>query len=161
MKTIILLILLLISSLSKAQDSLYFEDSKVVALDSIDYCNTHYLISFIAVTDTFKTIIRKESIDKSVELVGHLFDIELIVLDSLIIGTNYGVFKYNNNVHVMDSHHSNDTYGEFMIKWKIGGAVWWKKHLELRMSIYYFGPENIGYPFLVKKIIRKKANQKG
>jgi hypothetical protein len=130
----------------------------VIGLDSIDYCNTHYSISFITANDTFKTVIRKDNIQQGAVLIGNSFDIGLAVLDSMIIGTKYGEYKFKDNIRAQVSHPSNDTYDETKFAWKIDGALWWKKYFELRLSTYYSSEDNMGYHFVVEKLKRKKAH---
>lgn len=160
MKTATILITLLISLGISAQDSLYFEDSKVVALDSINYCTSHYLISFIAINDTFKTVVRKEIINRNGLLIGNAYDIELSVLDSIIVGTSYGEYKFRDNIRSQVSHPSNEKFNETMYRWKIDGTLWWKKYFELRMSTYYYNHDNMGYHFTVENLKSKKAHNK-
>lgn len=129
-----LLIGLILNFSVQAQDSIDFGMCQVLKIDSIDYCNSHYSISFVTTIDTFTTVIEKEIVKSPiVSLIGKTVNISGESMNTLVLNQK-DRFVTIGLVHSWESHSDVHTYNDIHYSWKTKKNFWKKEFVSITLT---------------------------
>ena len=138
MKEMTALLLSFIFSLTvSGQKTIELGECKILKIDSITLCSSHYSMTMLTSIDTFTTVIPKSVIKGPIqELTGKTRKISAEPIDSLILDINSRLV-FLELLGTAVTHPDYSQYDQTRYTWKVKKNLWKKEEVELNLSYFY------------------------
>lgn len=119
------------------QKTIELGECKILKIDSITLCSSHYSMTMLTSIDTFTTVIPKSVIKGPIqELTGKTRKISAEPIDSLILDIDSRLV-FLELIATATSHPDYSQYDQIRYTWKVKKNLWKNEDVELNLSYFY------------------------